>query len=497
MQKKQNKLLDGDSVKKNFIFQFLYQVVILVIPLVTSPYLTRVLGSKPLGVYTYTYSIAYYFVIVAMLGINKYGQRIVAERKKDILSLRQTVWSLVSLHLIVSVLVFIAYIGYAMFLCTSDKRVALAQGIYVFSAIIDYAWLFQGLERFKTVVIRNTVVKVIECVCIFAFVKSPDDIVIYTVIMSASVCIGCVVILPQIFTAIKPIRFSTQELLEHIRPMLVLFVAAIAATIYTVFDKTLLGILSDVSNVAFYEYSNKIITIPRTFIVVISTVLFPKSCKMASEKNYDGMNKTLTQSLIINYFIGCASIFGLLAISDIFAVLYYGAEFEICGKIICMMSPLILIIGLGETLRSQYIYPLKKDKTMVCILFCNAAVNLILSALLIPKIGVFGAVIGTSVAELLGLVFELGLCRQYVSLKTFFVTGIPFAGIGILMYCAIRVISTRLTQNLLGFLAEVLVGAAVYLIGCFIYCYCVNEETRQFLKQIQKTISKKRMKKSR
>ena len=105
MQKKQNKLLDGDSVKKNFIFQFLYQVVILVIPLVTSPYLTRVLGSKPLGVYTYTYSIAYYFVIVAMLGINKYGQRIVAERKKDILSLRQTVWSLVSLHLIVSVLV--------------------------------------------------------------------------------------------------------------------------------------------------------------------------------------------------------------------------------------------------------------------------------------------------------------------------------------------------------------------------------------------------------
>ena len=134
---------------------------------------------------------------------------------------------------------------------------------------------------------------------------------------------------------------------------------------------------------------------------------------------------------------------------------------------------------------------------MVCILFCNAAVNLILSALLIPKIGVFGAVIGTSVAELLGLVFELGLCRQYVSLKTFFVTGIPFAGIGILMYCAIRVISTRLTQNLLGFLAEVLVGAAVYLIGCFIYCYFVNKETRQFLKQIQKTISKKRMKKSR
>lgn len=495
MQDKRNKLLNGDSVKKNFIFQFLYQVVILVIPLVVSPYLTRVLESKPLGTYTYTYSIAYYFVIAAMLGISKYGQRVVAERKKNVLKLRRTVWSLISLHLAVSLLVFIAYIGYTMFLCTSDKKVALAQGIYVFSAIIDFTWLFQGLERFKIVVIRNTIVKIIECVCIFAFVKSPNDIVVYTIIMSLSVCIGYVAVLPQILVAIRPIQFSLSELLEHIKPMLVLFGAAIAATVYTVFDKTLLGLLSNVSNVAFYEYSNKIITIPRTFIVIISTVLFPKSCKMASEKNYDGMNKILIQSLIINYFIGCASIFGLLAVSNMFAILYYGAEFEICGKIICMMSPLILIIGLGETLRSQYIYPLKKDKKMVLILFCNAAVNLILSVFLIPKIGVYGAVIGTSVAELLCLIFELGICRQYVSLKIFFGTGIPFLGIGTIMYCAIRVISTKTSQNLFGFFTEVIVGTLVYLLGSFVYCYFVNEETRHFLKEIQKIISEKLVKK--
>ena len=175
-------------------------------------------SSKALGIYTYTYSIAYYFVIVAMLGISKYGQRIVAERKKDILKLRQTVWSLVSLHLVVSILVFVAYVGYALLLCKSDKNVVLAQGIYVFSAIIDFTWLFQGLERFKTVVVRNTIVKIIECACIFAFVKSPDDIVVYTIIMSVSVCIGYVAVLPQIFAAIKPIRFSLAELFEHFKP---------------------------------------------------------------------------------------------------------------------------------------------------------------------------------------------------------------------------------------------------------------------------------------
>lgn len=493
----QNKLLKGDSAKKNFLFQFLYQFVILVIPLIISPYLTRTLGSKPLGIYTYTYSIAYYFVIAAMLGISKYGQRVIAERKSDLVKLRRTVWSLISLHLIVSILVFLTYLAYASFLCSSSRNVAFAQGIYVFSAIVDFTWLFQGLERFKTVVIRNTIVKIVECICIFLFVKTSDDLVIYTIIMSCSTCIGHIAVLPQIVVAIKPSLFSTVDILEHLKPMLVLFVAAVAATLYTVFDKTLLGLLSDISDVAFYEYSNKIITIPRTFIVVISTVLFPKSCKMASEGNYDEMEKILKQSLMVNYFIGCASIFWLLAVSDLLAILYYGEEFAVCGQIICMMTPLILIIGLGEALRSQYIYPLKKDKIMVLILFCNAIVNLVISAVLIPQIGVYGAVIGTSVAELLGLIVELYICRDYVKLRMFIRCGIPFFVCGVAMYFVVRAIATYVTQDMLGLFTEVAAGAVFFIIICFIYCYFSNEieETKQILHTVQKMVIRKRMKK--
>lgn len=491
----QSKLLAGDSAKKNFIYQFVYQFVILVIPLIVSPYLTRTLGSRALGVYTYTYSIAYYFVIVAMLGISKHGQRIVAERKNDLLKLRRTVWSLATLHILVSIIVFIAYLFYALLISRSDRHVVLAQGIYVFSAVIDFTWLFQGLEKFKTVVIRNTVVKVLECICIFVFVKSPDDLVIYTVIMSLSTCLGFIIVLPQMISAIKPIKFTVSDLTEHIKPMLVLFVAAVAATLYTIFNKTLLGLLSDINDVAFYEYSNKIITIPRTFIVVISTVLFPRACKMASYGNYNEMGRLLRQSLIVNYFIGLGSVFGLLAVDDLLAIEYYGSEFAICGDIISAMSPLILIIGLGEIIRSQFIYPLKMDKAMVWILFLNAAVNLVLSSVLIPRMGVFGAVIGTIVAETIGLVIEFYICRKYIKIRDFVKPGVPFLGIGIVMYLVIRLISPILPQNLLGLFIEVIVGAIIYVFISFLYCYFAVDETKQIISIITSKLKEKLVRK--
>ena len=189
------KLLQGDSVKNNFIYQFLYQFVILVIPLIVSPYLTRTLGSEPLGIYTYTNSIAYYFVLVAMLGIGKHGQRIIAERKSDEQALRKTFWSLFTFHLGVSLVVFLLYLCYAIFLCNEDKAVTIAQSIYVLSACFDITWLYQGLEKFKTVVIRNAVLKVLECIAIFTFVKTPRqlaDIHYYygNLALHWSVCVG-------------------------------------------------------------------------------------------------------------------------------------------------------------------------------------------------------------------------------------------------------------------------------------------------------------------
>lgn len=472
-----NNLLQPDSAKKNFAFQFMYQIVILVIPLIVSPYLTRTMGGKSLGVYSYTYSIAYYFVVFAMLGINRHGQRIISQRRSNNIELRKTFWSLFAVHIFTSFLALVAYVFYLFFICDSDINVAWAQTIYVAAAAFDLTWLFYGLEKFKTVTIRNAAIKIINTICIFAFVRSPSDVVLYTIIMAMTECLGQVVLFPQVIAQIPPIKFSASDIKEHIKPLFTLFVAIIAATLYTVFDKTLLGIMATKESVAFYEYSDKIVKIPKTFISIICTVLFPRSCQYAQAKDYKGMHSNLEMSLMVTSLIGFAASFGLLAIADQFAILYYGDEFAVCGSILSAMCPLILIIGIGDAVRSIYIYPLKMDMTMVKILFLNAGVNLTLSALLIPAIGVNGAIIGSIAAESTGLITELFIVRRYVSVFEVISQCFPYAVIGGVMFIAVKIVGAIAGFGWLSLGIQVLSGTIIYCAGVLLYLYLFKRKT--------------------
>lgn len=484
-------LLRPDSAKKNFIFQIFYHVVILVIPLIVSPYLTRTMGSTSLGIYTYTYSIAYYFVVFAMLGINKHGQRIIAQRRNDIFLLRKTFWSLYFIHLITSAIALLAYLGYVLVICQSDKTIAMVQTIYVFSAAIDITWLFYGLEKFRLVALRNAFVKLLETVCIFILVKSPEDVGIYALIMCVSTCVGQIIMMPQVIAAIPPVRFSKDEVKEHIKPLFTLFAAVIAVTLYTVFDKTLLGLLASKDDVAFYEYSDKIVKIPRTFIGVIGTVLFPRACRYAADGDMKKLEKNYDYCLIVTSFIGFAAIFGLAAVAQQFAILYYGEGFSICGNVIISMSPIILIIGFGDNIRQSYIYPLKMDAIMVKILSINAVANLILSAFLIPIMGIYGAVVGTIGAETIGLIAESYVCRKNLSAKNFLCNTVPFAVIGAIMYVCVKAVSCFYDGTLIAFFVQVAVGACVYIGLTLVYAYTSKSLTREIISNVMNGLMKR------
>ena len=164
------------GIGANMLIQGIYQFVILGVPLVISPYLTRVLGSESLGVYTYSQSIAYYFVVAAMLGINRHGQRAISAAVDDKRKLCRTFWSLYSVHAAFSVLAAAAYAVFLIFADVENKHIFAIQMLYVLSALFDITWLFYGLENFLSVVIKNTAIKVVELVCIFSFVKSAEDI---------------------------------------------------------------------------------------------------------------------------------------------------------------------------------------------------------------------------------------------------------------------------------------------------------------------------------
>lgn len=405
------------SVKKNFIYQLFYKIIIFIIPVIISPYLTRTLGKESLGIYTYTYSIAYYFVVACMLGILKYGQRIIATQRDNELCLRKTFWSLFFVHFLISIIVLGAYFIFLK-LYGEYEKVFWAQLLFVISAAFDITWLFYGLENFRVVVVRNFIIKILSTVFIFIFVKSPSDLLLYTCIMAGSTLLGNIIVIPTSIKIIKPIKFSAKDCIKHLKPLFILSIAVIAATLYTVFDKTLIGIIVNKESVAFYEYSHQIIMMPISIILVIGTVLYPKSCSCLAKNDFDGMKKYFRIAVEFTYFIAFGSIVGLIFVSDMFVDLYYGIDFLPCSELIKTMTPIILIITLGDIFRTQYLIPLGKDIAYIVIAVINAIINVLLSIILLNTIGVQGAVIGTISAELFGTCAQAFICRKYIDFKS-------------------------------------------------------------------------------
>ncbi|MBS6642773.1 MAG: oligosaccharide flippase family protein [Clostridiaceae bacterium] len=451
------------SIEVNFIFQIIYQAVILVLPLVISPIVTRTLGDKALGTYSYVNSIAYYFVIFANLGITRYGQRIISTNKDDIQKLRRIFWSLFTTHMVISLLSISAYAFFVIFFVSEDQCIFLINILYVVSALFDLTWLFYGLENFKNVVVKNLLVRIMMFLLIVFFIKSPSDLWIYTFFETGTLLVGNLLLIPTAIKEIPFARFTTKDCCLHIKPLIMLSISVIAIALYTIFDKTLLGIMSTKENVAYYEYSNKIISIPKMFVGVVGTVIFPRACELASKGNSQGQKRYANYAFFAVSIIGFASVFGLLGISDLFAIKYFGSAFSVCGGIISSMTPLIVLIGMGEVIRSVFLIPMGKDIIYVFMTCMNAFINLTLSIALIPYWGVYGAVTGTTAAEVSFFVLLLIYCGKQLDIPYLAKSIIAFLCIGLFMFIVIRLIDPLMDRSIKTLFVEVIIGVFIYI----------------------------------
>ena len=148
------------SIKKNFAYQLIYEILVLILPFITSPYIARVIGAEGLGIYSYTYSVAYYFVLFSLLGIKNYGNRSIAKIRDNRNLLNETFTNILSVHILISIICCIAY-GIYVFELKEDRVLATIQGFYVLSGLFDISWFYFGIERFKMTVSRNIIIKII------------------------------------------------------------------------------------------------------------------------------------------------------------------------------------------------------------------------------------------------------------------------------------------------------------------------------------------------
>lgn len=479
-------------LKKNIIYQIIYQILILVVPLILSKYVTNIFAPETLGVYSSSYSLGSIFLIFGLLGIQKYGTRVIAKTKNNELELRKTFWSLFYVHVFLSLLSIAIYFILA-FNQGVNSVIYLIQGIYVASVLFDITWLFYGLENFKSVVLRNTLIKIIEVILILCLVKTNNDLWIYTLIMASSVFFGQFVMLPTAIAKVKPIKINFLDIKPHFAPLAILSISVIATSFYSYIDKVFLGFLSPKLNTdsALYDYSEKIVKIPLAIITSIGTVMLPRISSLVKNNDATKLNNIIGNSITIVSLISVAACFGIASISNVFVSLWYGKDYLECGNAIIFLSPIIIFISLGDVIRSQYLIPKEKDIAFTISVVGGTIINLILNLCLIPIFGLNGAIIGTIVTEFIICLFQFFITRKDLPILNYFLNIIPFLIFGILMFAFNKFIEDFLNITYLTLCVQIVGGGLLYLMCATIYLAVFK---KNFFNQIMSLVFKRRRK---
>ncbi|MGN1372255.1 MAG: flippase [Candidatus Coprovivens sp.] len=456
--------MNSNSPKKNFLYNIIYQVLILIIPLITAPYLSRVVGAEGVGTFSYTYSIAQYFMLFCLLGINNYGNRTIAKVRDNKKELSKKFWSIYFFQLLIGTIVTAIYLIYVLLFVNNYKIIALIQVLYVISATVDINWFYFGLEEFKMTITRNTILKLGSVILIFLLVKQKDELWIYTLIMAGMTLLSQLVLWGFIKNKVSYTKIAIKDVLSHIKPNLLLFIPVIAVSLYKMMDKVMLGIISGVTEVGFYEQGEKITNIPLTLITALGTVMLPRISNIIAKGENEKVNQYISKSISFVMFMSVPMCFGLLTIGYNFAPLYLGNEFQKSGIVISLLSSTLPFISFANVIRTQYLIPKEKDKIYIRSVIIGAITNLILNLLFIPYLGSIGACIGTIAAEAIVMLYQSFMVRKEISIKDYLKLSLPFILKAIIMFMLIYPFNLIKMNSIIRIMLQVVLGVVIYAI---------------------------------
>lgn len=421
------------GIRRNLLYNIFYQLLMLIAPLVTTPYLARVMGAEAMGLYSYEYAYAYFFGMFILLGINNYGNREIAKISSNPAEIPKVFEEIYIMQICSGIIVLGGYVCYCVFFA-SDENLKWFFLIYILAQIVDINWLWNGLEKFDFIVIRNTVVKICSIVGVFVFVKSEKQLNIYTIIMLLSILLGNLLALIPAGKYFKSWRKEyLRNVKKHIRPNLMLFIPVIAISIYKYMDKIMLGILCEKKEVGYYEYSEKIIQIPNAVVNSLGIVMLPRMSSIVAEEKERQEKKVISFSFMFIMSVIPAICFGLMGIAKEFVPLFYGDGYGACVDIFYVLLSSCCFVAFANVLRTQYIIPHNLDAIYVKSVLFGAGINLILNLILISQWKAFGAAIATWFAEGVVCVYQAWKLCHMLNIKEYIQNATPFLLAGIVM----------------------------------------------------------------
>lgn len=406
------------SLKKNIFYNSIRVGSNLVFPLVTFPYVTRIMGPESLGLFNYITAIAGYFTLFASLGFPIYGIREVAQSKDDPEKLQSTTNAIFTANAIACLLVYATYFVTSVFLAHSvpDFWLYFVLGLSVLLSCISFDWFYQGVEDFKYITIRSIVIKVISIVCLFIFVRSQDDILPYAILTIAGTCGNNILNLIRLKKYVK-LGFSLKDCWKHTKGASVLFLGTIAVSLYTNLNSVMVGALGTMAAVAYFTTGNKLVQMLMTVLGAITSSIIPRMAYLVGKGNEEESTQLQRKTLNLLLYVSIPMVFGIIALARPLVMLFGGKEFMPAIPVMQILSALLVIITLSGFLGNQVLIPMHKEKYGNYCVGGGAITNLSLNFFLIPRMGEVGVAIAVVMAEIVVTAMHFYFAYRYTKLK--------------------------------------------------------------------------------
>lgn len=451
------------KISTNYIYNLAYKILTLIVPLITTPYLSRVLGADGIGIFGYCMSIVTYFTYAGNLGTPLFGKREIASAR-DNRELRNQIFSdivimecgliMISLFLYLIVIQFFHRYETMFLICA----------VGILANIFDINWLYAGLEEFPRIVFRNVIVKTISVCSIFIFVRHKNDLYIYAICMMLSNLLGNLWLFIGSRKYVKLVKPKFKNMPKYLKTSTILMLPTLVTVLYASIDKTMLEALSNsISEVGYYEQSQKIITMSIAVVTSLGAVLMPRLSALFVGNDIEGMKNHVKNSFLFCVFISLPMAFGLATISANLVPWFFGPGFEKIVALLAVFSPMLVFMGVSDLIGTQLLISTKNEKRLLLVNILGVLINCCFNLLLIPKYFSIGAAIATVVSEGIKTLIFIFIERSYLSIKI-----LPY----LIKCCIVSVImsATILLLNRYVFASPVMINTVILIsIGIAVY----------------------------
>ena len=470
------------KVLKNYAYNLSYQLLVIILPIITTPYVTRVFSSNDLGTYGYFNSIVTYFILLATLGVANYGIKVISGHRKEI---EKNFWGIYSLQLSATVFSLTLYCLLCLTLPFMQNPVAYILGLALVSKGLDISWLFQGLEDFRKITVRNITVKLVGVISIFLFVKSADDLYLYVFLLTIFELLGQLSMWLPAREFIGRPHFDLEYAKHHLKPVILLFLPQVAISLYVTLDRTMLGALASTQDVGIYDQALKLVNILLTLVTSLGSVMLPRVSSLLSEGDHKAVNKMHEMAFLIYNVVIFPIIAGMLIVNKDFVQFFLGQDFQDARYAIAIMIFRMFFIGWTNIMGIQILIPHNKNKEFMVSTTIPAILSVGLNLLFLPKLGYVGAAIVSVLTEALVWGIQLFYTRIYLKeviiLKPMFKIVVASG----LMYTILLYLKTSLSFSpTLNVVVYAILGVIIYLV-----CILVFKVVR--LKELKEQLSKK------